>query len=137
MKKQTVFFSVFMLLLTVSCVDQTPTVYTSISGNWRCEESSVLGSRVYVVEIEKTNKTNVQEYILSNFHNVDINEFVFSTLSGSKLTINPSQSIGSSQINILSGSGDIIGTDFKRINFNYTIFDGQNNIPVTATYTRQ
>ena len=136
MKKQSVFLSLILLLSFVSCVDQTPVVYNSVIGNWRCEEHSMAGSRVYSVEILKTKNASNLEYAIFNFHNVDNNEAAIATLSGTKMTINENQPVGFSQINVLSGSGNVIGTDFKRMEFNYTIFDGKTTLTITTILTR-
>jgi len=127
-----------MLLLIVSvslslysCSDKQ-TDFDSIEGSWRCEEYNPLsGQRVYLVDIERSNKDTTQ-YLISNFYNADYNEFVFAYKNGSKLAI-PQQAIVS--VIVKSGAGEI-SDDFLEIDFDYIILDGASEVRVQAIYTR-
>jgi hypothetical protein len=125
-----------LILLTVcACGTTEPTNST----NWHCEESSVNGSRTYLVTIYKTIKdTTIQ--LISNFHNRSIEgEYdVKVKLTGKGYTFNPlPQQVGSSQYIIRSGSGKA-NANSTQIDFDYTIFDTQKNIELAFhdTYTR-
>jgi hypothetical protein len=75
-------------------------------------------------------------YLISNFYNVGTEgEFdINATLNNSTLTIN-SQQIGGTQNLVRSGTGEV-SSDFKRIILNYKIYDGLNDIDVSAVYSR-
>ena len=133
-----------LILLTVcACGTTEPTNSTSTkpanSTNWHCEESSVNGSRRYLVTIYKTIKdTTIQ--LISNFHNISVEgEYdVKVKLSGKTYTFSPlPQEVGSSQYIIRSGSGKA-NANSTQIDFDYTIFDTQKNIELAFhdTYTR-
>lgn len=126
----------FIVAALVSCGNNDPKVYTSISGSWRCEEiNPIIGQRIYIVDIDRK-KSDTTQYVLSNFYNVDALEFVVAKLNGKTLTISPLQQVGTQQqLTVKSGSG-VISSDFRRIVFTYTIFDGQNDFDVQAVYSR-
>jgi len=131
MKKK--FGALICLLFTFfSCENKAPEVYTSIVGSWRCEEfNPLLGSRVYLVEIDRK-RGDTTQYLISNFYNLDINEFIFTRLIAKNLSIVQQQILAQT---VKSGSGTV-SDNFKRIDFNYNMYDGKNDIQVTAVYTR-
>ena len=134
MKNSILIFQIALIFTLISCKENVPVVHHSIEGAWRCEEFSPIGgSRIYIVDIYRT-KNDTSQYLLSNFFNVDIDESVPAHLSGNTLTISQS-SIGMTQIVAKSGSG-IVSGNFTRIDFDYNIFDGQNEIKVHAVYSR-
>lgn len=136
MKKHLYIVLFIVVAVVVSCGSNDPKVYTSISGSWRCEENNpIIGHRVYIVDIDRK-KTDTTQYVLSNFYNVDVLEFVIAKLSVNTLTILPLQQVGTQQqLEVKSGSG-VVSSDFRRIVFTYTIFDGQNDFEVQAVYSR-
>jgi hypothetical protein len=135
MKKHINIVLFFVVAVVVSCGNNEPKVYTSISGSWRCEEINSFGERrVYVVDI-KRKISDTTQYSLSNFHNVDIDEFVFAKLNKDTLTIIPKQIGLQQQLVVKSGSG-VVSSDFKRIKLTYIIFDGQSEFGVQADYSR-
>jgi hypothetical protein len=108
------------------------TDFNTIEGSWRCQEYNPLsGQRVYLVDIERSNKDTTQ-YLISNFYNVDFNEFVFAYRKDLKLTI-PQQAIVS--VIVKSGTGTI-SEDLLEIDFDYIVLDGASEIKVHAIYTR-
>ncbi len=118
-------------LLLNSCSDKQ-TDFNTIEGSWRCQEYNPLsGQRVYLVDIERSNKDTTQ-YLISNFYNVDFNEFVFAYRKDLKLTI-PQQAVVS--VIVKSGTG-VISEDLLGIEFDYIVLDGASEIKVNAIYTR-
>jgi len=114
-----------------SCSDKQ-TDFNTIEGSWRCQEYNPLsGQRVYLVDIERSNKDTTQ-YLISNFYNVDFNEFVFAYRKDLKLTI-PQQAVVS--VIVKSGTG-VISEDLLGIEFDYIVLDGASEIKVHAIYTR-
>ncbi len=107
-------------------------IYKSITGSWSCEEyNPIYGQRVYIVDIERS-KLDSTQFLLMNFHNLDINEFIYAYQSDSVLTI-PEQPIVS--LFVKDGKG-IVSGDFKLITLNYEIFDGINDVKIHAIYSR-
>lgn len=130
----------FSLVLTIifisqlSC-DKETHVYNSVSGSWRCQEFNPLyGPSVYMVDIDRK-RSDTTQYLLSNFHNQDSYEsieFIFAQLQDSSLIISRQAIAG---IIVKSGIGKI-SNDFRIIEFDYSIFDGINDIEVKAIYSR-
>ncbi|MDP4239749.1 MAG: hypothetical protein Q8904_09820 [Bacteroidota bacterium] len=117
-----------------SCSNDGPTIYKSIKGLWHCAEYPSMGvSKSYIVDIERS-RNDTTQYQLFNFYNVDANESVSSHLKGANLTISK-QPIGSTLNVVESGSGTV-SLNFTRIDLTYHIYDGLNDIKVTAVYTR-
>lgn len=134
MRKLSIVFISAILLIIASCKDNKDIVRTSISGSWVCEEFNQTNGvrRNYIVEIDpKVSSTTT--FVLSNFYNVDPDEFVFANLQANKLSISQ-MALGFSQVIVNSGTGTV-SADFKRIDFEYSVFDGQN-YTIKATYTR-
>ncbi|MCU0407674.1 MAG: hypothetical protein MUD02_01885 [Bacteroidales bacterium] len=119
------------VLLSVSCESDMVT-YTSIEGSWRCEEyNPYTGNSIYTVDIDRS-KNDTSVYLISNFHNLDFEEFAYSRKDGLELNI-PDQVIES--VRIKSGKGDI-ADDFTEIVLVYEISDGQYDGRVEAKYLR-
>ena len=131
MKTRTILNIVLCWVVLVSCTSNEPKIYTSIVGSWHCAESSPYGSRNYLVDIDRK-RTDSTQYLLSNFYNQDVNEFIFAHLSGKTLTITQQQIVS---LTVKSGTG-LVSTDFKRIDFDYNMYDGSSEIKVHAIYTR-
>lgn len=124
---------VLYALLINACDNNTIKTYTSITGSWRCVESSQLGQRSYLLDIFKS-KSGTSNFLISNFHNDGYeNIFVTFTLEGNKLTL-LNQNLNQGII-VKSGNG-IVSQDFKEVELNYIIFDGKTDIPVFVVYTR-
>jgi hypothetical protein len=131
MKEKMFAFILILFILTVSC-EKNDGVYHSISGSWRCEEyNPISGQRVYMVDIDRSSRDST-EYLLSNFHNEDINEFVYAHLRDSVLSIN--EQVFASLI-VKVGKG-LVSSDFRVIEFEYQVYDGQNDYRVQAHYSR-
>jgi hypothetical protein len=136
MKKKIFVVLIFVVAALVSCGSNEPKVYTSIEGSWRCEEiNPIIGQRIYIVDIDRK-KSDTTQYVLSNFYNVDVLEFVIAKLNEKTLTISPLQQVGTQQQLVVKSGSGIVSSDFRRIVFTYTIFDGQNDFEVQAVYSR-
>lgn len=123
---------ILVLAFSLNSCNDKQTDFTTIEGTWRCQEYNPLsGQRVYLVDIERSNKDTTQ-YLISNFYNVDFNEFVFAYRKDLKLTI-PQQAIVS--VIVKSGTGTI-SEDLLEIDFDYIVLDGASEIKVHAIYTR-
>jgi len=123
---------ILLLAFSLNSCNDKQTDFTTIEGTWRCQEYNPLsGQRVYLVDIERSNKDTTQ-YLISNFYNVDFNEFVFAYRKELKLTI-PQQAIVS--VIVKSGTGTI-SEDLLEIDFDYIVLDGASEIKVHAIYTR-
>jgi hypothetical protein len=124
-------FAFFLLLFLHSC-NEPQVDYSSIEGSWRCEEyNPYTGNSIYMVDIDRS-KSDTTVYLISNFHNQDVNEFIYSRLRNSVLTI-PDQVIGT--ISVKSGSGTV-RSDFQRIDLVYTVTDGESEGTIEARYLR-
>lgn len=124
-----------LILSLVSCGNNEPKVYTNIVGSWRCEETiPYVQPRTYIVDVDRR-LSDTTQYLISNFYNVDYDEFIYVKLTGSNLVIIGSQQIGFMQpIIVRSGSGTV-SSDFKQISLDYSIYDGQER-NVHADYSR-
>lgn len=131
MKQNTYLYIALCCIALMSCTSNEPKVYTSIVGSWHCAESSPYGSRNYLVDIDRK-RTDTTQYLLSNFYNQDVNEFILAHLSGKTLTIAQQQIVA---LTVKSGTG-LVSTDFKKIDFDYNMYDGSTEIKVHAIYTR-
>jgi hypothetical protein len=123
---------ILLFLITLNSCDKKSVIYHSITGSWRCEENNPInGPSVYMVDIDRSNSDSTQ-YLLSNFENEDVNEFIYAHLDGNTLSIFE-QTFAS--LIVKSGTG-IVSEDFTRIEFDYFLFDGQNDIKIHAIYSR-
>jgi len=114
-----------------SCESSGEGVATSLKGVYSCQESSsTSGTRKYLVEIDSVRDQSTQ-YIISNFHNLGTNEFVFSELDGDTLRIT-NQVLGGLRI---SGKG-WVSPDFRTISLYYETDDALNIYDYYALYTR-
>lgn len=133
MTKTKVILLILSAMLLNSCTDKGPVNYKSIAGSWRCEEfSQLLGTRTYMVEIDRK-KNDSTLYLLSNFYDVDVEEFIFAQLDGVKLTIQEQQ-IGNASV-VKSGTGTV-SDNLRRIDLEYRIYDNQREYDVRAVLTR-
>lgn len=133
-KKRNSVLLITLLALTFSaCKENTPIDYNSISGAWKCHESSQLGQRSYLIDIYKA-KNGTNSYLFSNFNNIGLTgeyDINFSFIDN-KITFSP---IDNSFIRIKSGSGSV-NDSFTLMQLDYIIYNGINDIPVHAEYTR-
>jgi hypothetical protein len=136
MKKISLFLLAFTLLFFSACNGDEPADYSTIKGSWRCVETSNLsGTRSYSIDIYRL-KSDTTTYLISNFHNVsfDSEYDIKAKLSGNRLTI-ATQTIGSTQIKIESGTGTV-DANRRQIVMDYTIFDGLSDSQVHVVYSR-
>ena len=131
MRKTTFFYIALCCITLISCTGNEPQAHTSIIGSWHCAESSAYGSRNYLVDIDRK-RTDTTQYLMSNFYNQDVNEFILAHLSGKTLTITQQQILA---LTVKSGTG-LVSNDFKRIDFDYNMYDWSSEINVHAIYTR-
>jgi len=121
-----------LFLLLISCNNTTkPVTHTDITGIYTCQESSPYsGIRKYIVEVDQVKETE-NLYIISNFHNKGVNEFLYAELDGDTLRI-ANQAISDISID---GKGPI-GEDFKLISLYYETDDGITVLDYYASYSR-
>jgi hypothetical protein len=126
-------FFVFAALLTVffvSCekLDNGNDQRDFLVGEWNCKENSQqFGEQSFVAKISKS-LTDTTQILVDNFYGVGYTVKV--KVNDLNLTI-PSQTVNSSQI---AGYGTI-SSNYKTINWTYTVTDGGQTDHVTATYT--
>ena len=136
-RKNSAFIALSLIILFLSaCGSNEPDTYTSIKGSWKCRETSQLGQRTYLIDIYKS-KSDETTYLISNFNNVGVDGIydIKASLSTANLSISPTpQSLTGGQI-VKSGSGTV-NADFKLIVLDYIIYNGVNDIPVHAEYSR-
>jgi hypothetical protein len=133
MKKHS-FNLVFILLAGIaltSCESLEEYGPDSIYDTWYCiETSDVYGQTNYYVDLSK-HPSEDGKIILDNFYNLGMGLEVIAELSGLSIII-PSQVVDG---NTIAGSGSI-ASDYKTINFTYTVNDGGAVDHVTAQYKR-
>ena len=119
-------------ILALACNPVNPEVdYTSLDGIYTCQESSShTGVREYFTEIDRVAGAEDQ-YIISNFHNLGENEFIFTELENDTLWIF-NQAITDISVN---GKG-VVDPDFRTINLYYETDDGITVLDFYANLTR-
>lgn len=133
MKKKILLLSILAYIF-LSCEESGPKVYTSISGTWRCEEiNPIIGDRVYLVDIDRK-RADTTQYLISNFYNTSDLDYIVVKLKSSQFTLAQQST---ADINIKSFNGNLIGTNFKRIELTYKIYDGIRDISASAILTRK
>lgn len=116
---------------TASSCEQEEVEYGGITGAYTCIEASAhSGYRNYIVEIEKVNNQSGL-FIILNFHNTGINEFLYAEYSGDSIYITD-QVTGSLFIN---GKGKVY-SDFRRMEINYRTNDGVTELDYQAVFER-
>jgi hypothetical protein len=133
MKKHS-FKLVFILLAgmaLISCESLEEFGPDSIYDTWYCiETSEIYGQTNYYVDLSK-HPSEEGKIILDNFYNLGLGLEVIAELSGLSIVI-PSQVVDG---NTITGNGSI-ASDYKTINFMYTVNDGGEVDHVTAQYKR-
>jgi hypothetical protein len=108
-------------------------IRTDFIGSWKCTQTSkIIAPSEFTVTISK-DTTNASRIKLWNFYKLGSNSEVYanvSTVAASALDI-PAQSV---QSNIIKGSGTQINT--TKINFTYTVDDGNETDTLTAVFTK-
>ncbi len=103
----------------------------SIYDTWYCVENSELfGQTSFYVDLSK-HPSEDGKIILDNFYNLGLGKEVIANLSGLSISI-PSQVVDG---NTIAGSGTI-ASDYKTINFTYTVDDGGDVDNVAAQFKR-
>ena len=133
MKKHS--FALFCMLLSgmilTSCESLEELGPDSIYDTWYCiETSEIYGQTNYYVDLSQ-HPSEDGKVILDNFYNLGLGKEVIAELSGSYIAI-PSQVVDG---NTIAGSGSI-ASDYKTINFTYTVDDGGGVDHVTAQFKR-
>jgi hypothetical protein len=119
------------MMSSCNLVDQpnTEDIMDNITGTWKCEETSTtFGVQNYEVIISKSSEMSV--YINDFFSIKGMN--VYAEVEGYTITI-PKQTVDSY---VISGSGTI-ASNYKKINWNYSITDASGTDTFTAIYTPQ
>ncbi len=102
-------------------------------GSWKCTQTSkIIAPSEFTVTITK-DTTNASRIKLSNFYKLGSSSGVYanvSTVTASAIDI-PVQTV---QSNIIKGSGTQINT--TKINFTYTVDDGNETDTLTAVFTK-
>jgi hypothetical protein len=134
MKKSKIVLLSLVIFALASCVTTEPDNFIT----FHCVENSSLGTtRNYLIDVRRsTNDTSI--YAFSNFYSIS-NEGDFDIRikrTNNNLSFSPaSQQIGQSQYVIKSGTG-VTNDSFTRIDFDYLIFNGKNDVSVKAILTR-
>ena len=130
-RKNSAFAGLFFgFLLLLGCEQNTPVNYIT----FKCSENILGVNRIYPVYFYKT-KSDSTSYLISNFHNYsqEGNYDIKATIKNNTISIIPSQTLDNTRIK--SGSGTV-DADFKLIVLDYIIYNGVNDIPVHAEYSR-
>ncbi len=125
---------VLLLVFLLSCGDNGPRVYTSISGAWRCQEiNPFLGNRVYLVEIDRK-ASDTTQYVITNFYDSGDLEYIVVKLKNGQLTLAQQPT---ADLSVKSFTGTLVDTGFKRIELTYKVYDGLRDVSSEAVLTRQ
>ena len=110
-----------------------PDARDEIVRRWRCTEDVASGDPpVYDVDIFKTSASTTQ-VTLDNFGNFGVGLTITATMNNLVLTIDEGQTIADYQI---SGTGTI-ASNYKTVDWSFTISDGVVEETVTATFREQ
>ena len=124
------------LILAVACgtsceQGNDDVVLTDLTGIFSCQESSPhSGIRKYLVEIDKVAHSE-NRYIISNFHNMGENEFIYADYQRDTLWI-LNQAISELSVD---GAGPV-ERDYRSIYLYYTTDDGITVYDYYVNYTR-
>lgn len=102
----------------------------NVVGVWYCSETGGSSDYNFQVTIAKS-ASDTTRILISNFGLLGNDVDVYAKMNGLSLTI-PSQTAGGSQV---SGSGTI-ASNYKTINWTYTISAGGTTEHLTATYSK-
>jgi len=126
-----VLFVLLFGILLNSCESLEDYGPESIYDTWYCiEDSEIYGQTNYYVDLSK-HPSEDGKIILDNFYSLGLGLEVIAGLSGLSIVI-PSQVVDG---NTIAGSGSI-ASDYKTINFTYTVDDGGEVDHVTAQFKR-
>jgi hypothetical protein len=120
-------------ILTLSCEDTTDqkSGVNNITDTWQCKETSTTyGQSTYSVNITKSSTDSTKVFI-DNFYQMGAGNKVTAKLSGLTLSI-PNQTVDGFAI---TGSGTI-SSNYKTINWTYTVNDGAEVDHATAVYSK-
>jgi hypothetical protein len=131
-KISTWFLFVGFTFLISACNEQEKgKVYQKPDGAWTAELSSAQSVYVkYLVEIDKV-KTSSDVYIISNFNNLGISEFVYANLRGDSLFIE-NQSISGI---FIDGKGKF-NKEFNHLDITYKTDNGSMEIVYFGRFSR-
>ncbi len=134
MEKYTIIRILLICIATLSIAsscEEDESNYSDINGVYSCTEvSSHSGYRNYIVEIDKVN--NQEElYIILNFHNTGINEFIYAEYRDDSIFID-NQVISTFFVN---GKGKVF-SDFKRMEIVYETDDGLVELEYQVVFER-
>ncbi len=120
-------------IFAISCEDKTDQKIgvDNITDTWQCKENSTsYGQSTYTVDITKSSADSTK-ILIDNFYQMGAGIKVTAKLSGFTLNI-ASQTVDGFTI---AGSGTI-SSNYKTVNWTYTVNDGAEVDRVTAVYSR-
>ncbi|MBN2766356.1 MAG: hypothetical protein JXR27_08290 [Paludibacteraceae bacterium] len=122
-----------LLLLLSSCESSGPVVHKSIAGVWRCEDinNSTITRNSYLLDIYRKQSDSTL-YVITNFFQAGDNEFIVVKNNDGKLILAEQSLTG---MNLKKFSATVI--DLHNISLQYTIYDGQRDNVVDASYSRK
>ena len=110
---------------------------SNIENTWDCQENSIdFGQQNYQVDIA-IDPNYTDRVVIDNFFGLAIGVHAYAIMKNSQLTIPTQQLIVSSNDKYTISGYGTIASNYKRIDLNYDIDDGNGAKPVTATYTIQ
>ena len=121
---------IIIMLAMMSC-EALETGPDTLDGIWRCQEvSQTFGNQAYDVTMSYApNDSTIIR--MSNFYNLGAGKVVMAEVDLWELNINAQNVEGL----VFNGTG-IVSGNRKKIDFSYTVFDGQSTDVVSATFTR-
>lgn len=122
---------IFILFLFTNCEDD-PVDYTTISGQWRCQE---LGNetKTYIIDIEKGSASD-NNYAIYNFNKEGNEQRVFSLYRNDSLFIE-TQFIGTSSKSVEGHS--VIAKDRKSMQINYYLIENNGTKTTSCDCTHK
>jgi len=128
------FLIVFLTIVLYACsASNEPVIYTSYSGNWKCEETgSISGyTEPYYVTIDQ-NKNDTTLYFIRNFSNGGDNLMIVVKITGTEVNLIQQPTAGY-PLRLFRGSA----IPYTTIKLNYTLFNGERDIFYEAQYSRK
>ncbi|HEY4784910.1 MAG TPA: hypothetical protein VIH57_02625 [Bacteroidales bacterium] len=127
--------SIIFIMVAISCqkIDTgSDDPRDNLLGKWSCsEDGQIFGHQNYEVEITKSSNDSTKIFI-SGFYLGNGALEIYANLKNLNLTI-PSQTVDGYQI---SGNG-IVSSNYRTINWTYTVISGSETDHLTAVYTKQ
>lgn len=132
MKRNFLFLiAISFIIISLSSCEEDNISSSSVIGTWKCMEySNIYSPNPYFVDIiRETYDTTLIR--IDNFYNLGYGKEITAQLDGSNIIIQPQSVDGFS----ISGTGEI-SSNYKQIEWDYTVDDGSAIDIVNAIYTR-